>query len=345
MRIAFPNLKYTLNKTDYFVLLPNGSEIWFGGLDDAERTEKILGNEYSSIWFNEVSQIDYSSAQIAITRLAEKNNLAKKIYYDMNPPEKTHWSYWLFERKMNPIDEAPLTDPDNYQSLLMNPIDNIENIDEDYIKLLESMPEKERNRFLYGLYTDVNDGVVYYAFDRDKHLKAVDRISGSMLIGMDFNVNPMSCVIAQVIDNVFVIHDEIYLENADTFKMTAELNKKNLTGSTVYPDSTGRNRKTSGQSDFQILIQAGFVIKSTHNPFVTDRINNVNRLFTAGRIVVNPKCKKLINDLEKVAWKNNKLDQSGENSMLTHISDALGYLTWNIEPFKAVAKQITSEKR
>jgi hypothetical protein len=29
--------------------LPNGSEIWFSGLDDKERTEKILGQEYVTI--------------------------------------------------------------------------------------------------------------------------------------------------------------------------------------------------------------------------------------------------------------------------------------------------------
>jgi hypothetical protein len=35
-----------LDKSDWYLTLPNGSEIWFGGLDDKERTEKILGQEY-----------------------------------------------------------------------------------------------------------------------------------------------------------------------------------------------------------------------------------------------------------------------------------------------------------
>lgn len=46
MRLCFPGVAYDLNKTDWFVQFDNTSQIWFGGLDDKERTEKILGQEY-----------------------------------------------------------------------------------------------------------------------------------------------------------------------------------------------------------------------------------------------------------------------------------------------------------
>lgn len=46
MELCFPDCPYDLNKSDWFVEFPNKSQIWFGGLDDKERTEKILGNEY-----------------------------------------------------------------------------------------------------------------------------------------------------------------------------------------------------------------------------------------------------------------------------------------------------------
>ena len=51
---------YSLDRTDWFFTLPNGSEIWLGGLDDDERVEKILGMEYSTIYYNEASQISYT---------------------------------------------------------------------------------------------------------------------------------------------------------------------------------------------------------------------------------------------------------------------------------------------
>src|SRR5262245_9424636 len=42
MKKAFPDYSYKINKTDWMVELPSKSEIWIGGLDEKERTEKIL---------------------------------------------------------------------------------------------------------------------------------------------------------------------------------------------------------------------------------------------------------------------------------------------------------------
>lgn len=332
--LCFPDLGITpksYNKTDYYLTLPNGSEIWVGGLDDKDRVEKILGNEYSTIYFNESSQIDYASVQVAKTRLAEKNILAKKVYYDCNPPSKRHWSYWLFIKKINPVESEPLKNPEKYDSILINPIDNLENIDEDYLDILESMPEKQRQRFLDGLFIDSDDGLAYYSFDPEIHLGEMQIIPGTIFSGMDFNVNPMTSIICQVINDIIYVHDEAYLENSDTYKMSDELKKRNYVGS-VIPDSTGRNRKTSGITDHQILKEAGFVVEQTLNPFVSDRVNNVNRLLMGGQLIINPRCKKLINDLNKVSWKNNELDKKTD-PMLTHISDALGYACYKLMPF------------
>lgn len=293
----------------------------------------------STIHFNECSQLSYSGVQMALTRLAEKNNLKKKAFYDQNPPEKSHWSYYLFEKKLNPIDDVPLSRPENYASMIMNPIDNLDNIDQEYIGLLESLPERERDRFLLGKYTDNTGGQVYYSFNSDIHVKKVERRPGTLYVAMDFNVNPMTAVIGQVINNIFCIVDEAFLENSDTFRMANYLIKKNYIGDLI-PDSTGRNRKTSGQSDFEILKQKGFNILKVHNPLQWDRTNNVNRLFQDNRIIIDPKCKKLINDLHKTTWKDEKI-YSGTDKMLGHISDALGYFAWKIEPFGSVNKSRT----
>lgn len=333
LHLCFPKLKVKWNKTDYILELNNGSQIFMLGLDDGERTEKILGLELSTVYINEASQVAYSSVQMALTRLAEKNTLKKRAWFDFNPPTKSHWSYSLFIKKLDPIDNVPLVNVDNYKSILMNPADNIENIDEEYLKLLQSMPEKERNRFLLGLFNDESEGQVYYSFRRDSHVKETTRKPGTVFVGQDFNVNPMCSTIFQFIDNKFIFLDELFLENSDTFKTCDELKKKGYVGAKIIPDSTGRNRKTSGQSDFDIMTQAGFTIESTHNPFVGDRVNNFNRLLAADRVIIDPKCKKLINDLEKVTWKDNKLNQLGEAKMLTHISDAAGDGLWKLDPF------------
>jgi len=344
MALCFPNLKAKLNKTDYYVSLPNGSEIFFGGLDDGERVEKILGTEFSTLYFNEASEIDYSSVMLVLTRLAEKNNLTKKVYIDFNPPTKSHWSYHLFIKKLDPRENKPLKDELNYTYLKMNPEDNLINLDEDYLSMLESLPDKERERFLHGDFADESDGQVYYSFLRDKHLKNLTKNIGTIFIGMDFNVNPMTAVVCQLIDGKLNVFDEIFLQNSDTYKMCHELKKRNYTGATIIPDSTGRNRKTSGMSDFQILEQAGFKIRSTHNPFVGDRINNVNRCFQQDLCLISPSCGKLIFDLEKVSWKNGDIDKRTD-PMLSHISDALGYALYSLLPFNKFEHKMKEQER
>ena len=331
LAIAMPDLNAKPNRSDWYYILPNGSEIWIGGLDSKERTEKILGTEYSTIFFNETSQIDYNSIQIARTRLAEKNSLVKKSFYDSNPPTKTSWQYYVFEKKLDPIDNEPLENPEEYASFLMNPVDNLENIDAEYLKILKSMPEAERNRFLYGLYSDESDGQAYYEFDRERHVKPVKRVPGTVFIWSDFNVDPHCSAAFQFIDGKIKVFKEFFLRNSDTPKAVSAWKEAGLKGAIVIPDSTGRNRKTSGQSDFDIIKEAGFQIRSTHNPFVKDRVNNVNRCLRNDLIEVDPSCKKLINDYGKVSWKDNILDQKTDK-MLTHMSDGSGYACHNLLP-------------
>lgn len=157
LELCFPELllKCLFNKSDWFITLPNGSEIWFGGLDDKERTDKILGKEYSTIYFNECSEMNYDSVGIAYTRLSEKNSLQKKFYYDCNPPKEAHWSNKLFLRKIDPNSncDQPISNPQNYATIKINPIDNQENLDPTYIpEILENLPPLLKLRFLDGEY-------------------------------------------------------------------------------------------------------------------------------------------------------------------------------------------------
>ena len=175
MALCFPDVKYEVNKSDWFVTLPGGSEIWFGGLDDKERTEKILGTEFSTIFLNECSQIPYQSRNMALTRLAQlvpdsvtKKPLALKIYGDCNPPDKGHWTYKLFKLKVDPESKQALPDPDNYAFMQLNPRDNQQNLSADYIKTLESLPARLRKRFLEGEFRETAPNALFAdeTFDR-----------------------------------------------------------------------------------------------------------------------------------------------------------------------------------
>ncbi len=161
---------YTLDKTDWFFTLPNGSEIWLGGLDDDDRVEKILGMEYATIYYNESSQISYHAFTTAQTRLAQKADLVNRAYVDCNPPTKSHWLYKLFLEHIDPETRVPVPAPEKYGVLNMNPIDNRENLPEGYIEdTLAALPERKRRRFLEGEWLDDPEGALWKRSMIDDH--------------------------------------------------------------------------------------------------------------------------------------------------------------------------------
>jgi hypothetical protein len=162
LKVCFPDLKVHWNNQDYYITLPNGSEVWIGGLDDKDRSEKILGMEFLTVFVNEASQISYEAYTTLLTRLAQKLDGAKNLLFvDENPPSKKHWTYKVFVQNVEPESNAPIPNAENFAHLKMNPADNLENISEEYLNLLNSLPERKRKRFLRGEFGDDNEGALW----------------------------------------------------------------------------------------------------------------------------------------------------------------------------------------
>jgi hypothetical protein len=171
MKLCFPDmagrLKY--DKTDHRVILPTESEIWFGGLDDKERTEKILGQEYATIFLNEASQIGWSTIETVRTRLAQRvplkdgsGYLKLKMYYDANPPLATHWTHKLFVEHRDPVPPySPLKTPDQYVWHRINPFDNAQNLPAEYLDELGNLGARARLRFLEGQWGSANENALW----------------------------------------------------------------------------------------------------------------------------------------------------------------------------------------
>lgn len=160
-RLCFPQIELKEHRQDGFFELPNGSQIWIGGLDDKDRVEKILGNEYATIFLNECSQISYASALVARTRLAQVvPGLKQRAYYDLNPVGKTHWTNVEMIQGLNPKTRQALPNAANFAHMFMNPKDN-PNLDPDYLAELQAMPERQRRRFYEGQYVDEIEGALW----------------------------------------------------------------------------------------------------------------------------------------------------------------------------------------
>lgn len=177
MKLCFPGTEYELNKSDLYATFPNGSEYWFGGLDDKERTEKILGNEYATLHLNECSQIPLGSRNTALTRLAQLVHedermrakedelrgraLALKMYYDENPPDKGHWTYKLFKLKVDPESKGALPNPERYACMQLNPEDNLPNLGAEYLETLKGLPARLQKRFLRGEFRETAPNALF----------------------------------------------------------------------------------------------------------------------------------------------------------------------------------------
>lgn len=178
MRLAFPGVKYKIHTQDMFAELGDQSQVWFAGLDDKDRTEKILGMEFATLMFNECSQIPWGSVNTAITRLAQRVEqhidgrapqlLKLRVFLDCNPPPKTHWTYRVFIEKRDPETRELLRRPEDYAAFKINPTDNTDNLSPAYIQTLESLPARMRARFLLGNFADANPNALFPEENIDK---------------------------------------------------------------------------------------------------------------------------------------------------------------------------------
>ena len=178
LKMAFPGVACHLDKTDWFATFENESQIWFGGLDDKERTEKILGQQFVTLFLNECSQIPQGSRDMATTRLAQtviqtvqgmgSVELKPRMYYDCNPPSKGHWTYRMFVQGVDPETKKPLANPDDYICFQINPQDNTDNLPAGYLDTLKSLSARMQKRFLQGEFADATPNALFHEEDIDR---------------------------------------------------------------------------------------------------------------------------------------------------------------------------------
>ena len=240
-----PWLDNTIGKGGYkylahesMITLFNGSEIWIGGLGDKEQADKILGHEYNTIYFNEISQLSYAAVTTAYSRLAMRIEGCRNLFfYDCNPGSPLHWAYKIFVLKKTFLSGDPLEKPELYQSMLLNPKDNCENLPEDYISdILDTLPEKQKARFRDGQWVKA-EGVIYDRFDESMIVKVselperFDRYAA----GQDFGLNITFVKIGWLGDVIFVLADY------GAFNMTTQSFNEELGARGLFecPDSMG----------------------------------------------------------------------------------------------------------
>jgi len=184
-------------------------------------------------------------------------------------------------------------------------------------------------------------GLIYYGFSREESVLDMGDDSGTLHIGMDFNLDPMSAVICIRKGEKLYAVDEIVMYGSNTDEMVAEIiNRYPRRSIIIYPDPASRQRKTSagGRTDLSILQNAGFSVKAKNShALVRDRINAVNSRLLSGdgqrHLFVSPKCKQTIKSLERQTYKEGTSIPNKDDGF-DHMNDALGYLVEYLFPVR-----------
>ena len=322
------------NKADNIVrMLDTGTRIVFRPLDDYER---LRGTNLA--WFG-VDELTYTpeAAWLRLEGRVRDPKASRLCGFAVWTPKGYDWVYERFI----------VTPKPGYQAIIAKPNENrhlLKQVPDFYDRLKDSYDEKFFQQEVLGQYLNMQGGRVYHAFSRADHLADLKVDPWLPLLwALDFNVDPMSSVVAQIKGSDVRVLAEIVLRHASTEEACLGFYEgfgAHPAGVIVYGDASGNSRKTSGSTDYQIIREfmrargARFEYRvPKQNPQVRDRVQLVNaRLRSASGEVhlrVDRKCTELMKDFEQVSYKehSNEIDKDRDRRR-SHLSDALGYLVW-----------------
>ena len=336
-QIVWDELKYKLtdlrwvdrvNESDLTVRLINGSSISLRGADNPD---SLRGVGLDFVVMDEFAWIDSDTwSQVLRPTLSDRNGHAMFI---STPIGRNNWAYQQYIMPETTADWASW----QYTSLSGG------RIAPDEIAAARRDLDERTFRQEYEATFEEFSGRIFYAFGAENIRPAPElAATAEIMIGMDFNIDPMSAVIGtRGADDSLYIRDEIRMFGSNTDEMAAEIRSRYPTQRiTVYPDPAARQRKTSagGATDLTILRNAGFTVRApnSHDP-VRDGINSVNARFcnTAGErhLFVDPGCKYTRESLERHAYKEGT-SQPDKDSGYDHMTDAVRYMVHFVWPLR-----------
>lgn len=320
-------VRFKYNKTDHeYILNHEGTpgKIWIGSGDDAV---SLKGPNVGSALIDEPFIQSRAVFEQVLARV--RDPAAKKREITLTgTPEELNWGFDILDG-----DEKH-----NFDSELIQ-ASTRENkaLPKQYIQSLEDGYDAQTVKaFVDGLFVQLNIGAVYHAYDVSANSTSMHINENRLIIvGMDFNVDPMSAVLCHEVDGRLYACDEIILPNSDTERLCTEIVQRYPMGRfMLYPDSTGKNRSSKGRTDFAIAAETiGAQLESIEypeqNPYLRDRFNSVNALCRNSngdrRFFVNRgNCPELDKDLTRVTHPYEEYKK--KNKKRTHASDAAGYI-------------------
>lgn len=312
-------IRYRYNKSDNIIYTSSGQ---FGDfvLRTLDNPARIVGYESFRAKIDELDTLNMEHAEHAWNKVIARNRQLPRTYKPITPkpantvsvfttPEGFRFVHDRWVVKKNPGYEMIQA------STLSNPF-----LPEDYVQSLrDTYPGQLIDAYINGEFVNLTAGTVYYAYDRRKNSSRETIKPGETLyIGQDFNVGHMASTVYVQRGKVWHAVAELVdmFDTPDVVRAIAERWKSKGHYIVMYPDASGKNRKSNNAStsDIAQLQQAGFEVRAkSTNPPVKDRVSAMNKALESGMVMINAQaCPVTARCLEQQAYdKNGEPDKSG----------------------------------
>lgn len=283
-----------IRETDMNIKFPNGSEIIFIGLD--EETKLLSLNNISCIWIEEAYEVPKAIAdQLNLRMRGSAQN--QQIIYSFNPINKHSWLYDFCE--VNPPESFIYT----HSTYKDNPF-----LGEEYVKTLDEMEKRNPNKYrVYGRGewgVDAEGLVItnWMTLDFDPLELAASGLEHRA--GMDLGWVDPSAVIDTLYDREnhrIYVFNEFYKRGCQLTDLAEAVKNMNLTKNKVYVDA-------AEPRTIQFFKSQG--INATACAKGKDSVKAGLMFLQDNQIIVHPKCKNFITELENFSYIKSK--QTGE---------------------------------
>lgn len=236
---------------------PNGSTVDLGYCADDGDALRYQGQEYDVIAIDEATQLSEFRFSIFKACLRGTGDYPRRMYLTCNPGGVGHaWVKRLFLDRAYRAGE----DAEDYSFISASVYDNDALLSKDpaYVRMLESLPPRMRDAWLYGRW-DVFDGQFFPEFDESLHVIAPSEIPSQLrrFVAFDYGLDMLAALVIGIDreERLWVLRELCCpgLILSDAAKAVVRLvGGERVDYAVASPDLWNR-RQDSGKSGFEIM--------------------------------------------------------------------------------------------
>ena len=366
-RLALPRLKETLIQKIREHLFNSGVQFRYhetkGNFEFSNKSrilafswndknyKKFRSYELSGMAFEELTENRTSDAyDEAYMRVGRLSHVREKLMLSAtNPDSPGHWAYKKLIDSSNPLVHVYYSNLDDNPYLPPSYKEN----------MLNSLDPKMAQRMVYGKWIEINQEVLYYAYEKAHNYINADYIvdpNYPIHMAWDFNIGvgkPLSVIFFQYKQGVFHFFDEVVIEGQRTNDALDEAFERGLlnypTRYIINGDATGKRRDTrSILSDYELIEKflSNLIVPGigrinydldvpTSNPPIRTRHNLMNGMWCNANNqrsgFVYRKAKTLDEGCRLTKLKPGGQYIEDDSDYFQHITTAAGYGVWAVK--------------